>query len=51
MSGREAIGLVARREITERAREKSFLVGTGVSVVIILLVVTLPTPARLRRSR
>ena len=43
MSGREAVVLVARREITERAREKSFLVGTGVSIVIILLVVTLPT--------
>lgn len=43
MTAREAVGLVARREISQRAREKSFLVGTGVSVVIILLVVTLPS--------
>jgi ABC-2 type transport system permease protein len=42
VTGREAVGLVARREITERIREKSFLVGTGVSLVIILLVTVLP---------
>ena len=42
MSGRQAVALVARREISQRAREKSFLVGTGVSLAIIVLVVVLP---------
>ena len=41
MSGREAVGLVARREITERVREKSFLISTGVNLVIIIAVVIL----------
>ena len=42
MTGREAVALVARREISQRVREKSFLVGTGVSLAIIVLVVVLP---------
>ena len=37
-----AVGLVARRELTERVRERSFLVGTCVSIVIIAVVVVLP---------
>jgi ABC-2 type transport system permease protein len=43
MSGREAVGLVARREIRERVREKSFLVSTGINVVLIVAVVILLT--------
>jgi ABC-2 type transport system permease protein len=39
MNGREAVTLVARREITERVREKSFLVSTGINVAIIVVVV------------
>lgn len=39
MSGLQAVGLVARREIVERVRERSFLVSTSISVVIIFLVV------------
>jgi len=39
---REAVRLVARRELTERVRERSFLVGTCVSIAIIALVVVLP---------
>ena len=34
--------LVARRELTERVRERSFLIGTCVSIAIIALVVVLP---------
>lgn len=36
------VGLVARREIVETAREKTFLISTAVSVLIIVLVATLP---------
>ena len=43
MSGREAVALVARREVSQRVREKSFLIGTGVSLAIIVLVVVLPS--------
>lgn len=43
MSGRDAIRLVARRESTERAREKSFLISTGITLGIVVLVVLLPT--------
>jgi ABC-2 type transport system permease protein len=39
---RSAVRLVARRELTERVRERSFLVGTCVSIAIIALVVVLP---------
>src|SRR5262245_22074705 len=42
MTGREAVGLVARREVTERVREKSFAISTGVSIAIIVLVAVLP---------
>jgi ABC-2 type transport system permease protein len=37
-----AVRLVARRELTERVRERSFLVSTGITLVIVMLVVTLP---------
>jgi ABC-2 type transport system permease protein len=36
------VRLVARRELTERVRERSFVVGTGISILIIALVVVLP---------
>jgi ABC-2 type transport system permease protein len=39
VSGREAIRLVVRREITERLREKAFAVSTVVNIVIIVAVV------------
>jgi ABC-2 type transport system permease protein len=39
---RAAVRLVARRELTERVRERSFLIGTGVSIAIIALVVVIP---------
>ena len=34
--------LVARREITERIGEKSFLISTGITLAIIILVVVIP---------
>ena len=43
MSGRGAVALVARREITERIRDKAFLISLGVSVLIVGLVAVLPT--------
>jgi len=39
---RDAVKLVARRELTERVRERSFVIGTGISIIIIALVVVLP---------
>jgi len=36
------VRLVARRELTERARERSFVISTGVTLVIVALVVILP---------
>ncbi len=39
---RSAVRLVASRELTERVRERSFLIGTCVSIAIIALVVVLP---------
>ncbi len=36
------IRLVARREFTERLRERSFLISTGLTLVIIVVVVALP---------
>ena len=42
MSAATAVRLVARREIVERAREKSFLVSTGITVVIVVLIAVLP---------
>jgi ABC-2 type transport system permease protein len=38
----EAVRLVARREISSRAREKSFLLSTGFTLVVILAVAILP---------
>ena len=37
------IRLVARREFTERIHERSFLISTGLTLVIIVLVVVLPS--------
>ena len=42
MSSREAIGLVARREFTERGRERSFHISTAISLVILLAVILIP---------
>lgn len=42
MSGRSAIGLVARREFTERGRERSFYISTAISVLVLLAVILLP---------
>ncbi len=42
MSGRDAVRLVARREITERMRERSFLISTGITLAIVVLVVVIP---------
>src|SRR3712207_3447744 len=42
MTGRRAVALVARREITQRILEKAFLVSMAVSLVIIALVAFLP---------
>jgi ABC-2 type transport system permease protein len=42
MSGRRAVALVARREISERITEKSFLISTLVSLVVIACVALLP---------
>jgi ABC-2 type transport system permease protein len=41
MRAREAVTLVARREITEGARAKSFLVSTAVSLAIVVVAVVL----------
>ncbi len=38
-----AVRLVARREFTERIRERSFLISTGLTLVIIVAVVVLPS--------
>jgi ABC-2 type transport system permease protein len=40
--GRQAVALVARREVTQRLREKSFLISMGVTTVIIVLVAVIP---------
>jgi ABC-2 type transport system permease protein len=37
-----AVRLVARREFTERARERSFLISTALTLAIVVLVVVLP---------
>ena len=36
------VRLVARREFTERVRERSFLISTGITLAIVMLVVVLP---------
>ncbi len=43
MSGRESVALVARREISERIVEKSFVIGTVISLVVIACVAVLPS--------
>jgi ABC-2 type transport system permease protein len=43
MSGRSAVALVARREISERAFEKSFVIGTVISLVVIVFIAVLPS--------
>ena len=43
LQGREAVALVARREITQKLREKSFLISTAVTATIIVLVAVVPT--------
>ena len=50
MSGRESVRLVALREIVERGTDKTFLISTLVSLVVIACVAVLPT-ARCSRSR
>jgi ABC-2 type transport system permease protein len=42
MSGRRAVALVARREVSERITEKSFLISTVVSLAVIACVALLP---------
>ena len=42
LRGRPAIALVARREITQRLREKSFLISMAVTVVLVVLVAVVP---------
>jgi ABC-2 type transport system permease protein len=37
-----AVRLVARREVTERARERSFLISTAITFAIVAIVVALP---------
>jgi ABC-2 type transport system permease protein len=37
-----AVRLVARRELTERARERSFMVSTGITLAIVVLVIVIP---------
>jgi ABC-2 type transport system permease protein len=41
VSGRQAVLLVARRELRERTREKSFLISTSINIVIIVAVIVL----------
>jgi ABC-2 type transport system permease protein len=41
MTARDTVRLVARRELRERMREKSFLISTGINVVIIVAVIVL----------
>jgi ABC-2 type transport system permease protein len=43
LRGRDAVALVARREITQKLREKSFLISMAVTVIIIVAVAVLPT--------
>lgn len=43
MTGRGAVALVARRELSERVFEKSFVISTLITLVVIAAVVLLPT--------
>ncbi len=38
----ETVKLVARRELTERIRERSFLISTGITLAIVVIVLLLP---------
>jgi ABC-2 type transport system permease protein len=38
-----AVRLVARRELTERVRERSFLISSGITLAIVVVVLVLPT--------
>ena len=42
MSGRAAIALVARREVVERARQRSFLISSATTLLIVAVVAVLP---------
>ena len=42
LRGRSAIALVARREITQKLREKSFLISMSVTVALVVLVAVVP---------
>jgi ABC-2 type transport system permease protein len=42
LQGRDAVALVARREVTQKLREKSFLISMAVTVTIIVLVAVIP---------
>lgn len=42
MRGHDAIWLVARRELVERSRERSFIIGTIVTLVILAAVIVVP---------
>jgi ABC-2 type transport system permease protein len=43
LRGRRAIALVARREMTQRIREKSFLISMAVTIVLVVLVAVVPS--------
>jgi ABC-2 type transport system permease protein len=43
VTGREAVSLVAGREIRERLRERSFMISTAITLVIVIAVVVLST--------
>lgn len=43
MTGPEAVGLVARREVTQRIFEKSFIASTLISLVVIACIALLPS--------
>ncbi len=43
MTARRAIALVARREVLERTRERSFVIGTAVTLLILAAVIVLPS--------
>jgi ABC-2 type transport system permease protein len=38
----ETVKLVARRELTERIRERSFLISTGITLAVVVIVLILP---------
>jgi len=38
----ETVRLVARRELTERIHERSFLISTGITLAIVVVVLVLP---------